>query len=56
MEIVYEKIELIKKERKEEMLRDLRERTGLNVLDFEVQNINFLRDVANLKITYSTRK
>lgn len=55
MEIVYEKIELIKKERKEEMLKDLRERTGLNVLDFEIQNINFLHDVADLKITYSTK-
>jgi hypothetical protein len=55
MEIVYEKIDLIKKERKEEMLKDLRERTGLNVLDFEVLNINFLHDVANLKIIYSTK-
>lgn len=56
MEIVYEKIELIKKERKEEMLKDLQERTGLNVLDFEVLNINFLHDVADLKITYSTKR
>ena len=55
MEIVYEKIELIGKEKKEEMLQDLRERTGLNVTDFEILKINFLRDVAYLKITYISR-
>jgi hypothetical protein len=53
MNIVYEKIDLIKKERKEEMLKDLSERTGLSVLDFDVVNINFLRDVAEIRITYS---
>ena len=53
MSIVYEKIDLIKKERKEEMLKDLSERTGLSVLDFDVVNINFLRDVAEIRITYS---
>jgi hypothetical protein len=56
MNVVYEKIELIKRERKEEMLRDLCERTGLPVQDFEVENINFLRDIAEIKITYSTRR
>jgi hypothetical protein len=55
MNVKYEKIELIKKERKGEMLTDLRERTGLCVLDFEVVNINFLQDVAEITITYSRR-
>jgi hypothetical protein len=55
MNVKYEKIELIKKERKDEMLTDLRERTGLCVLDFEVVNINFLQDVAEITITYSRR-
>lgn len=55
MDITYEKIELIKREKKEEMLADLRARTGLNVTDFEVLNINFLRDVAEITITYSNR-
>jgi hypothetical protein len=55
MNVKYEKIELIKKERKDEMLKDLRERTGLYVLDFEVVNINFLQDVAEITITYSKK-
>lgn len=52
MNVKYEKIELIKKEKRDEMLADLRERTGLNVQDFEVLKINFLRDVAEIRITY----
>ncbi len=56
MNVKYEKIDLIKKEKREEMLKDLSERTGLMVLDFEIQKINFLRDVAEIKITYSYPK
>jgi hypothetical protein len=56
MNVKYEKIDLIKKEKREEMLKDLSERTGLVVLDFEIQKINFLRDVAEIKITYSYPK
>jgi hypothetical protein len=55
MDVAYEKIELIKKERKEEMLTDLRLRTGLFVKDYEVVSIDFLKDVAEIRITYSTR-
>lgn len=55
MEIKYEKIELVKKEKYDEMLADLRERTGLAIQDFEVLRINFLRDVARIRITYTTR-
>jgi hypothetical protein len=52
MNVKYEKIDLIKREKREEMLADLRERTGLNVQDFEVLKINFLQDVAEIRITY----
>ncbi len=56
MNVKYEKIDLIKKERKEEMITDLCERTGLLVKDYEVVSIDFLRDVAEIKITYSYKK
>ena len=55
MNVVYEKIDLIKKERKKEMFADLGERTGLLVQDFEVLDINFLRDCADIRITYSRK-
>ena len=53
MNVVYERIELITAEKKEEMLADLRQRTGLLVQDFEVLSIAFLKDIAELKITYT---
>ncbi|MGB2138675.1 MAG: DUF4956 domain-containing protein, partial [Flavobacteriales bacterium] len=50
--ITFEKIELILPERKEELLADLRERTGLNITRVEIRNVDFLRDTANLRIFY----
>ena len=50
--IVYEKIELILPEKKEELLADLKKRTGINILRFEIKRIDFLRDVANICIYY----
>lgn len=48
----FEKIELIKPEKQEELLADLRERTGLKIHRFEIVRINFVRDVARIKIFY----
>ena len=50
--ITYEKIDLIKPEKREQLLADLRERTGLRVTDCEVKRIDFLHDVAELRIHY----
>lgn len=56
MNVVYEKIDLIKREKRDEMIADLSDRTGLEVTDVEVQNINFLRDVAEVRITYYNKR
>lgn len=50
--ITYEKIALIKPERREELLADLRERTGLDIVKVQVGSIDFLKDTAFLKVTY----
>jgi hypothetical protein len=50
--VTYEKIDLIKPENYDRLLADLRERTGLAVTRCEVGRIDFLRDVAELKIYY----
>jgi hypothetical protein len=50
--ITFEKIELILPERKDELLADLKERTGLNITRVEIRNVDFLRDTANLRIFY----
>jgi hypothetical protein len=51
--ILYEKIQLIVPERKNELLEDLKERTGLDIQKVEIGNIDFLRDVAYIKIYYN---
>lgn len=50
--ITYEKIELIKPDRSEELLADLRERTGLDIHKVEIGNIDFLRDVVKIRIFF----
>ena len=50
--ITYEKIELIKPSRKEELMADLKERTGLNITRIEVRRIDFLRDTAQIRIFF----
>ncbi len=50
--IIYEKIELIKPDKHDELMKDLRERTGLNIHKFNVLDIDFLRDIASIEIHY----
>ena len=50
--IEYEKIENIKPENRDTLLADLKERTGLNIQNFEFRRINFLRDTARIRIYY----
>jgi signal transduction histidine kinase len=50
--ILYEKIQLIVPERENELLEDLRQRTGLKITKVEVGNVDFLRDVAYIKVYY----
>jgi hypothetical protein len=52
--ITYEKIELIKPEHYEALLADLRERTGLPIKRCEIGRIDFLHDVAEIKIFYQS--
>jgi hypothetical protein len=50
--VVYERIELIKPDKYDEMLADLKERTGLPINRFEVGKIDFLNDTAIVRIYY----
>jgi hypothetical protein len=51
--IVYEKINLIRPENREELLNDLRERTGIrNIHRAEIGKIDFLKDTCELVIYY----
>jgi hypothetical protein len=52
--IQYDRIELIKPEKHDELVADLEERTGLKVLKVSVGAIDFLRDMAMLRVYYET--
>ena len=53
--IQYDRIELIRPERREELIADLKERTGLDVIKVEVGGLDMLRDMAVLKVYYSDK-
>jgi hypothetical protein len=50
--IIYEKIQLIHPEKYDEMLADLKVRTGIPIHRFEVGEIDFLNDTAQVMIYY----
>jgi len=51
--ILYEKIQLVVPAREQELIEDLKKRTGLDINKVEVGNIDFLRDVAYIKVYYT---
>ncbi|MBN2683137.1 MAG: DUF4956 domain-containing protein [Bacteroidales bacterium] len=50
--IIYENIELIHPERREELIEDLEKRTGLKISRIDIGRIDFLRDVARILVYY----
>ncbi len=50
--IQYDRIELIKPDKRNELLADLEERTGLKILKIDVGGIDFLKDTVVLRVTY----
>lgn len=50
--IKYDRIELITPERRAELKEDLTRRTGLNILKVEVGDLDFLKDMAIVRISY----
>ena len=54
--ILYDKIDMVKPEKRAELMEDLKQRTGIDTIeDIEIGHIDYLRDVAFLKIYYPLR-
>lgn len=53
--ILYDRIDLIDPSRHDEMLEDLKKRTGLDIKRFDVGAIDYLRDTAMVKIYYDLK-
>ena len=50
--ILYDKIDLVKRDREAELKADLEERTGIPIEKLEIGHIDYLRDAAYIKIWY----
>jgi hypothetical protein len=50
--VIYEKIENVQAGKDDELLADLKIRTGKNIKRFEIERIDFLRDVAYINIFF----
>ncbi|MFT7601050.1 MAG: hypothetical protein ACI8TP_004000 [Acidimicrobiales bacterium] len=53
--IVYERIELVHPERRQDLIADLESRTGLAIQSVTVHDLNFLNDTANLSVEVRAR-
>jgi hypothetical protein len=50
--VIYENIGLIKPEKRQELMADLKTRTGLNIHRISIGKIDFLKDTALIKVYY----
>ena len=50
--VQYDKIELISPDKRDELIDDLKKRTGLDIIKVEVGAIDFLRDMTMLRVHY----
>lgn len=50
--IIYDRVDLILPERRDELVEDLRKRTGLDIREIEIGQVDFLKDTAWIKVTY----
>lgn len=55
-EITYERVDLIPPHRRDDLISDLKERTGLPIHRVEIKNINFLRDTAKIHVFYDAKE
>lgn len=51
--LVYEKIENIHDDKKDILLTDLKERTGIDIKRYEINKIDFLKDVADITLYFN---
>ena len=54
--IQYDKMDLIQPDRKAELIADLEKRLGLNIIQVEVGSVDFIRDMAMVKIRYRGKR
>lgn len=54
--IQYDRVELTKPEKREELIADLEARTGLKIIKVDVGGVDFLKDTVVLRVTYDSQE
>ena len=54
--VLYDRIDLIVPEKREELIADLEKRLGLKIDNIEIGHVDFLKDAAYIKVYYSLAK
>lgn len=54
--VVYENIENLHQERETEMIAELEERTGIKIKRYQIEKVDFLRDVAQITIFFDVKE
>lgn len=52
LQVIYENIENIHKDKEDELVKDLETRTGIKIKRYQINKIDFLRDVARITIFF----
>ena len=50
--VLYEKIDMIGPEKRDELVEDIQKRTGLRIEKLEIEQIDLVRDTAKIKIYF----
>jgi len=50
--ILYERIEMVKPELRQELIEELKKRTGLNIHRITICKLDYLKDVATIRVYY----
>lgn len=54
--VVYENIENLHQDREEELINDLEQRTGINIKRYQIDKVDFLRDIAQVTIFFDVKE
>jgi len=53
--VLYDKIQLITPDRRDELIADLQKRIGINITKIEIGHVDFLRDAVYIKVYYESK-
>ncbi len=56
IKLIYEKIENIHTTNEDILLADLKERTGINIVRYEIEKIDFLKDIAIIRLYFNVNE